>query len=357
MKLAHKNSLVPVFYADTHNLHQPLYEYDRGLQIPYQEIPRRIEAAKAALCALPFTKLINPSRRLTEAFCLNLHAAALIDYLKRSSIQAAKLQQEHPDQGEVYLTPWIYPLKPAMASGLRNSPEAMGCFAFDLYAPVGEHSWEAVFASANLAFTAADAVLRGETQIAYALCRPPGHHAGYDYTGGYCYLNNAAIAAESLLPLGAGAILDIDYHHGNGTQEIFWERADVLYVSIHADPRAEYPFYSGFAEERGGKAAFDKNLNLPLPMGSGDTVYLHALDKALAAIQNMEAQWLVLSAGYDTCHEDPTTTFTLTDAVYAEIGKRIAKLQIPVVIVHEGGYAVEANGRLAAQLLSGLFLN
>lgn len=142
--------------------------------------------------------------------------------------------------------------------------------------------------------------------------------------GGYCYLNNAAIAANQLQQaLGRGAILDIDYHHGNGTQDIFWDDPEVLFVSIHVDPADEYPFFSGYPDERGGEQAFGANLNLPLTKGCEDQAYLQALDQALDAIRAFQPNWLVLSAGYDTCRADPSTLFNLTDDVYSEMGNRI----------------------------------
>ncbi len=348
---------VPVYYNAAHRLHNPPHEHDRGFQMPYQEVPRRIEAAREALQALPFTRLVTAAESLPDSILYSVHQPGLVYYLQDASSRAAAWEESHPELGETYLTPWIYPLKPYMRPGLLRSSDPSGCFAFDVDAPIGKHSWQAIKASADLAFCAANAVLQGETQLAYALCRPPGHHAGPDYSGGYCYLNNAALAAQTLLPLGSGAILDIDYHHGNGSQDIFWQRDDVFYVSIHADPQEEYPLFSGFLDECGGEQALGWNLNLPLPMGSGDEDYQRALEVAVMNIREKGANWLVLSAGFDTCADDPTTSFTLSDDFYTWIGQRIGSLKIPVVVVHEGGYAVEANGRLAAQLLTGLWGN
>lgn len=343
---------VPVFYHEGHHKHNPPYEYDRGFQIPYQETPRRIEAAREVLTDLPFTTLVQNEGKIPESILFAVHKPELVQYLENTVKQAEEWQKDHLEP--VYITPWIYPLKPQMRKKMETSPDPSGCFAFDLYAPVGIHTWQAVYQSAALAYQAAQVILTGETKQAYALCRPPGHHAGPDYTGGYCYLNNAAIAAQTLLPLGRGTILDIDYHHGNGTQEIFWDRAEVSYCSIHADPVEEYPFYAGFKDEVGGAGAPGSNLNLPLPMRSGNEAYLEAFETAISFIRERGSQWLVLSAGYDTYKGDPSTGFTLTEDVYTMIGQKLAGLNLPVVVVHEGGYAVEANGPLAARLLSGL---
>ena len=352
--MTHQFQRIPIFYSADHNLHRPQFEYDSGFQIPYQEQARRIESARETLLQLPFTQEIQPDPVLTIEQISRVHSIALIEHLRERSA-FARQQEQIMGQEDLYLYPWIYPLNQQMREGLLKSPDSAGCYAFDTYAPIGKNTWKAVYASANLAYCAAKTIIQEESRIAYALCRPPGHHAGRDIMGGYCYLNNAAITADQFKQAwGRGAILDIDYHHGNGTQEIFWDDPDVLFVSIHADPADEYPFFSGFAEERGGEQALDTNLNLPLPKGCDDQTYLNALDLALGTIKGFQPNWLVLSAGYDTCQADPSTYFTLTDEVYSEIGNRIGTLNFPTVIVHEGGYAIEHNGLLSARLLSGI---
>ena len=345
---------IPIFYSADHNLHQPKYEYDRGFQIPYQEQARRIGSAREALMQLLFTQEFQPDPVLTVEQIARVHSTALIEHLRERSIFAGQ-QEQIMGQEDLYLYPWIFPLNQQMREGLLKTPDSAGCYAFDTYAPIGKNTWQAVYASANLAYRAAQSIIHGESQVAYALCRPPGHHAGREMIGGYCYLNNAAIAADQLCQkLGRGAILDIDYHHGNGTQEIFWDEPEVLFISIHADPAEEYPFFSGFADERGGALTLGANFNLPLSKGCEDQTYLDALDQGLDAIRGFQPNWLVLSAGYDTCQADPSTFFNLSDAVYSEIGKRIGLLNLPTLIVHEGGYAIEHNGLLSARLLSGI---
>ena len=345
---------IPIFYSAEHLLHQPKYEYDRGIQIPYQEQTRRIESASEALSELSFTHEFQPDRILSIEQITRVHSVALIEHIQERSA-FARQQEQTMGQEDLYLYPWIYPLNQQMRKGLLKSPDSAGCYAFDTYAPIGKNTWQAVHASANLAYCAAKTIIQKESRIAYALCRPPGHHAGREMIGGYCYLNNAAIAADQLKQTwGRGAILDIDYHHGNGTQEIFWNDTDVLFVSIHSDPADEYPFFSGYAEERGGEQAIDANLNLPLPKGCDDQTYLKALDQALGVIQAFQPNWLVLSAGYDTCQADPSTYFNLSDEVFSEIGNRIGAVNLPIVIVHEGGYAIEHNGLLSADLFSGI---
>lgn len=295
--------------------------------------------------------------RITDTHILSVHSSDLLAHLKERSEFANQLDQKL-GQFDQYLYPWIYPLNEQMRSKLIKSPDSAGCFAFDTYAPIGRGTWQAVISSANLAYCAAQSVADHESRIAYALCRPPGHHAGGDTIGGYCYLNNAALAADQLRQtLGRGVILDIDYHHGNGTQEIFWNNPEVFFISIHADPAEEYPFFSGFVDEMGGGDAPESNLNIPLPKGCDDPEYLRSLDQAITSIQAFQPNWIVLSAGFDTSYADPSTFFELTDDVYAEIGKRIGALNLPIVIVHEGGYAVEKNGILAVNLLNGIVRN
>ncbi|MBE0687772.1 MAG: histone deacetylase family protein [Anaerolineaceae bacterium] len=350
----HRSQKIPILYSSKHIFHEPKFEYDRGFQIPYQEQARRIESAHEALLQLPFTQEFQPAPELTIDQIARVHSTALIEHLlERSAF--ARQQEQIMGQDDPYLYPWIYPLNQQMREGLLKSPDSAGCYAFDTYTPIGKNTWQAVYASANLAYCASQSIIHQESQVAYALCRPPGHHAGREMIGGYCYLNNAAIAADQLKQAwGRGAILDIDYHHGNGTQEIFWDDPEVLFVSLHADPEAEYPFFSGYADERGGAQALGANINLPLPKGCDDQTYLHALSQALDAIRVYQPNWLVLSAGYDTCQEDPSTYFNLTDQAFSEIGKRIGALNLPTVIMHEGGYAIEHNGLLSARLLSGI---
>jgi acetoin utilization deacetylase AcuC-like enzyme len=205
--------------------------------------------------------------------------------------------------------------------------------------------------------TALDRVLEGGARLAYGLCRPPGHHAGRNLIGGYCFFNNAAIVAESLLVRGAErvAILDVDFHHGNGTQQIFWERGEVLYVSLHGDPRGIYPYYSGYATERGAGAGDGATLNLPLPPGTDGDGYLAALAEGLGAIRAFDPDApLVVSLGFDTYHADPICNLALQTLDYARVGAAIATLDVPVVALQEGGYAVDALGANAVAFLGGL---
>jgi acetoin utilization deacetylase AcuC-like enzyme len=192
--------------------------------------------------------------------------------------------------------------------------------------------------------------VRAGNRAAYALCRPPGHHAAADLYGGFCYLNNTAIAARSLGK--QVAILDIDYHHGNGTQLIFYDDAEVLFCSLHADPDDDYPYYWGGAGERGSGAGSGFNHNWPLPQNTGDEAYLTALDEALEVVAKFGPRYLIVSAGFDTIAGDPVGGFRLSMAGLRAVGLRIAALGVPVVIVQEGGYLLERLGESAVAFLS-----
>jgi acetoin utilization deacetylase AcuC-like enzyme len=233
-----------------------------------------------------------------------------------------------------------------------NFSAKMGLYSFDAGTPFTAGTWVAARAGANCALSAAQAVLAGDP-AAFALSRPPGHHAGADFFGGYCFLNNAALAAQYLRDAGMErvAVLDIDYHHGNGTQACFYDRPDVFFASIHGDPRTEYPFFLGHADETGVGAGKGFNLNLPLPRGTGYPAWAAALDTALARIQQFGAQALVVSMGMDTFVGDPISGFTLHSDDYLRVGERLRACGLPTVLVFEGGYAVQEVGVNAVNVL------
>jgi acetoin utilization deacetylase AcuC-like enzyme len=224
----------------------------------------------------------------------------------------------------------------------------LGQYSYDTATPIGEATWKAAYWGAQTALAALAAARTDGS--AFAFCRPPGHHAGRDYCGGYSYINNAAVAAEQALADGARkvAILDVDYHHGNGTQDIFAGRDDVLFASIHADPRTDYPFYWGHADETGGNI-----LNLPLPRGTNHVAYEQALDQALEWVARGSPDLLIVSYGADTFIGDPISHFGLDTPDYTRMARRIAEMRLPTLIVMEGGYAVDALGANVAAFLSG----
>jgi len=237
-------------------------------------------------------------------------------------------------------------------------PEAidgkLSYYAIDAGTPITAGTWRAVTAAANVAMTGVKLVKAGERSV-FALCRPPGHHAGSDFYGGYCFFNNAAIAAQAFRDGGAKrvAILDVDYHHGNGTQEIFYRRNDILTISIHADPRQEYPFFLGFADETGKGKGEGFHLNLPLRWYSAWDAYEGAMQTAIKRLRKFAPEILVVSLGLDTFKEDPISKFKLEHEDYLRIGEMIAEVRKPTLFVFEGGYAVEALGINCVNVLTG----
>jgi len=230
----------------------------------------------------------------------------------------------------------------------------LGYYSFDAGAGFVEGTWDAIKSSHDVALTAAGLVKGGE-RAAFALCRPPGHHAGSGFAGGYCYINNAAVAAQWFRDKGAAkvSILDVDYHHGNGTQEIFYSRADVQVINLHADPMQEYPYYLGHADERGSGAGEGFNLNYPMPFGTTWERWNASLEDACGKVAAYAPDVVVVSLGVDTFEKDPISKFKLKTEDFPKIGKRIAALGLPTLFVMEGGYAVEEIGVNAVGVLTG----
>ena len=230
----------------------------------------------------------------------------------------------------------------------------IGWYIGDLAAPIGPHSWTSILKSCETAVTAADAVLAGD-RSAYALCRPSGHHARTDRGSGLCYINNTAAAAQRLRQrYSKVAILDIDAHHGDGTQQIFYKRDDVLAISIHADPSTYYPFFTGYAGETGYGAGEGYNLNLPLAHGAGADAMTRAIDQAMAKIRGFGADALVVALGFDAHEKDPIGVLKLTSRDFETVGRQMSAAGLPTLIVQEGGYAIDAIGDCLDAFLSGL---
>lgn len=230
-----------------------------------------------------------------------------------------------------------------------------GYYCFDMAAPITAGTYEAAVESARCAVAAAQAVLEGDGGgAAYALCRPPGHHAGPDYCGGFCYLNNAALAAQHLVMAGKTrvAILDLDYHHGNGTQDIFYPRNDVLFISLHADPNTQYPYFWGHADETGTGQGQGFNVNFPLPRGTTETVWLATFDQALTHVRNFHPDALIISFGVDTFEHDDVGDFGISQNGFAGIGRRLHSLHLPTLLIQEGGYNLTAVGPCVTTVLS-----
>ena len=230
----------------------------------------------------------------------------------------------------------------------------LGYYSFDAGAPFVKGTWAAIKSSYETALTAA-ALVKGGQRAAFALCRPPGHHAGAAFMGGYCFINNAAVAAQWFRDQGAArvSILDVDYHHGNGTQEIFYSRADVQVLNLHGDPMTEYPFFLGHADEKGAGSGEGYNVNYPLPFGTAWPQWSAPLQDACTKLAAFAPALVVVSLGVDTFEKDPISQFKLVSDDYPKIGARIAKLGLPTLFVMEGGYAVDEIGVNAVGVLTG----
>ena len=322
--------------------HAPLRELHNGEWMDYAECPARFEAILQALGPG------EPARDFGLDPILGVHDPAYVAFLG----EAYDLWRAAGREGDAL--GYVFPVVRRRPIDLERIDARLGAFSMDVSTPVAAGTWAAAYGGAQAALSAMDAVLGGEP-AAFALCRPPGHHCGADYMGGYCYLNNAAIAARAAQARGVSrvAILDVDYHHGNGTQDIFYEDGDVLFASIHAHPKNDFPFYWGHADERGAGAGEGATLNLPLPQGTDWATYAPALAAALEAIRTHAADLLIVSYGADTFMGDPISHFSLTRQDYAAMGAQIAALGLPSVVVMEGGYAVDALGANVAAFLGG----
>jgi acetoin utilization deacetylase AcuC-like enzyme/GNAT superfamily N-acetyltransferase len=325
---------VQVVTNDRHRLH---HLKERG----YVERPVRVDAVLKGLEGLG-VEHVKP-RHFGETPIRAVHTAALIGYLARAS---ARLSPKD------LIYPTVFPLRRR-----RRPPRAFemraGYYCIDTFTPLAHNSYVAARAAVDCTLTATILIENGE-RFAYALCRPPGHHAEPEAWGGFCYFNNAAVAAHRLSKQGKVALLDIDHHHGNGSQEIFYHRADVLVVNIHCHPDHAFPYFTGFADEKGAGPGKGFNRNYPLHPGTDDATYLKALDDACRHVTRYDPQFLVLSLGYDIMKGDPTGTFNVSNAGMRAIGQRIAAMRLPTLIVQEGGYSLGNLRHGARAFMTGL---
>jgi len=330
------------FFAPAQLTHAPTRELHNGGFTAYAETPERVASILAAIGGAS-----QPADE-GDAAIRAVHDASYLDFLRA----APALWRDAGRPGDAI--PYAFPIVRRRALDLTRVDALLGRHAMDATTPITADTWTAAYWSGQTALAATRAVVSGD-RAAFALCRPPGHHAGADYCGGYCHLNVAAIAAQAARDAGCArvAILDIDYHHGNGTQDIFWDRGDVFYASVHADPATDYPFFWGHADERGEGAGAGATLNLPLPHGTRLDAFRTAQATALSAIAAFAPDLLVVSFGADTWEGDPISHFALTTADYRVLAADIAACGWPTVIVMEGGYAIDALGHNVASFLAG----
>jgi acetoin utilization deacetylase AcuC-like enzyme len=340
-----------IIYNPDHRQHTAQHEMYRGRLVPCHETPDRLDHVLTALRQRPMGPLCTPDA-VPEALLAAIHCPVYLAFLAGAWDAWVALD---PANVALDILPSVWP-----GRGFRhdvvphNFAAQLGLYAFDAGSPMVAGTWVAARAGAACAVTAARAVTGGEYS-AMALTRPPGHHAGPDFFGGYCFLNNAALAAQTLRDGGAArvAVLDVDYHHGNGTQTIFEQRADVLTVSLHGDPMTEYPFFLGHADERGQGAGLGFNLNLPLPRGTSADTWFATLDHALQSVERFRPDALVVPLGVDTFDGDPISGFHLRSSDYLRLGECLARLGLPTVFTMEGGYAVADVGINVVNVLQG----
>ena len=336
-----------VFASDDHRQHHAL-ELDGATLIPSWERPERADVVRAALIDAGHT--FGDVQPLDMNIIGSVHDAGYLDFLQTAWDEWVAAG----GTGDAAMG-FCWPVR---RMGESHPPESihgkLGWYSFAADCSITSGTWSAVRGGAALAQSATSAVQRGE-RAAFALCRPPGHHASADQFGGYCYLNNAAIAAQQLIDGGTGrvSIIDIDHHHGNGTQDIFYERDDVAYLSIHADPVVEFPYFLGHADETGAGRGVGYNHNEPLPHGTSWEPWAAALDRCLDKATEIDSEALVISVGVDTFEKDPISKFTLRSGDFEKIGQRIEGATLPTVLVFEGGYAVDEVGKNVASILRG----
>ena len=342
-----------VVWTDLHHRHSPKLEINLGHPIPTYERPDRAETIRRELEGdqrFSFTGLVEHGRAPIEA----VHARGLIDWLETAWVEM------HARTGRDEFAP-----EAMLHTGLRRgmgdvrppdgAAAAFGYWCYETATPVVEGTYVAARASVDVALTAAEIVLAGE-KSAFGLCRPPGHHAAADVFGGFCFFNNAAVVANHVATTTGTkvTVLDVDYHHGNGTQQIFYERDDVQFVSLHGDPVRAYPWFVGHADETGAGRGRGSTVNYPLPAETPDDVYVDRLADACARIAAFGPSLLVVSLGVDTYWNDPISDLALTTDGYRRCGEVLAGLGIPTVVLQEGGYDIEAIGRNVHAWLSPL---
>ena len=349
---------MPVVWTDRHRLHDPGAEIWVGVRTPGTEVPARAERIREALAA-GGAQVVEARPQPDEAM-LSVHDTGLAGYLALAwdDWQAAGLTE---DPGQDRVVPYIF----AHAGLVADTPPVIpaapsaraGLFAYDTMTLIGPGTWEAARGALDTAVTAADLVLAG-APAAYACARPPGHHVTRSAFGGSCYLNNSAAAVARLragIKGGRVAVLDIDAHHGNGTQSIFYEDADVLVGSVHVDPAAGwFPHFVGFADETGARAGAGANRNVPLAPGSGDEAWLEALTGLVDWVREGRAKALVVALGVDAADDDPESPLKVTSEGFREAGRRLGTLGLPTVAVQEGGYDLDRIGGLVSKVLTGI---
>ena len=334
-----------IFYSDKEKFHKPQFEWNFGKQVPYPEKYSRKQIIKKALIDKGYEKIMQEPKEYSVDHIKALHTKELVEHIKQC-------EQQLEENEEVY--PHIFPYREFGNYKNINLFKA-GYHCFDVGTYLCKHTFIAAKAAVDCALNGAELILKGKEDRIFALCRPPGHHASRNFYGGYCIFNNAAIAAFYLSKVGRVAVLDLDFHHGNGTQSIFYQQPQVVYISIHGDPRNHYPYFCGFANETGEDIGKGYNINIPLPAGTDDNKYRKHLHDTLKHLKSLNVKYLVLSMGFDIFKEDKMGDFEITSEFFHEIGATLNKLNMPVLACLEGGYKIEHLGQNAGNFVDGLF--
>lgn len=334
-------------YSEDHHLRDAKTELYGGELVPPFECPARADYILDQVKAVSLGDIKSPEH-FDLSTVARVHDPAFLDFLEYCWPE----WQATGYQGEAIPTCW--PAR-GMQQRIPNHIEGkVGYYAMAGETSISNGTWEAARASVNVALTAQSIINQG-AESAFALCRPPGHHAASDMYGGYCFINNAAVSAQAFIDQGAKrvAILDVDFHHGNGTQAIFYDRADVMFLSLHGDPAEAFPHFLGYADEAGVGAGEGYNHNYPLAPGTAFDSWGTALDDAIVKIKKFGAEAVVISLGVDTFEHDPISFFKLTSDDFKRYGRSLATLGVPTLFVMEGGYAVEEIGINAVNVLQG----
>jgi len=339
--------MLTVYSAD-HKFQDGKFELIDGQLLPPFERPQRAENVLARVREVGLGPVEGPADFGLEPVG-RIHDADFIEFLRTA----------HDDwraaHGDTDALPLNWPCRGFRQVVPESIDGRLSYYSFDAGTPITAGTWRAITGSVNVALTGANMLRQGSDRAVFSLCRPPGHHAAKNLYAGYCFFNNVAVAAQWFLDNGADsvAILDVDYHHGNGTQMIFYDRDDVLFVSLHGHPAQEYPFFLGYEDETGEGAGEGYNLNFPMRWGTAWDDYAQSLDSGIARIADYRPEILLVSLGVDTFAKDPISQFKLESSDYTEMGRRIASLGLPTHFVMEGGYAIEEIGINAVNVLTG----
>ncbi len=332
-----------IFYSNKETLHKPEFEWNFGKKVPYPDKYTREQIITQALFDKGYKDIMSEPNEFDIKHLYAVHTEELVNHIKNCEKRLAEDEE---------LYPHIFPYREFEPQN-DIDPFLAGYHCFDVGTYLQKYTYRAAKAAVDCALNGAELILHGKENRVFAICRPPGHHASANHYGGYCIFNNAAVAAFYLSRSGRTAILDLDFHHGNGTQSIFYEQAQVTYISIHGDPRTNYPYFSGFANEGGIRLGKGYNINIPLENDIDDKEYDENLKIALTKIKEFDIQYLILSMGFDIFEKDDMGTFNISSDYFYEIGKIVGQLDIPVLVCLEGGYQIDDLGQNAANFVDG----